>query len=80
MQNKLPVICATDSVTDIGLIANDNGFGFTCLTSDIDSFFEFVVKLQNKELRKKMGEKAFDFLINEYSVETSYKKIIEKIN
>jgi glycosyltransferase involved in cell wall biosynthesis len=80
MQNKLPVICATDINTDIGKIASENNFGFSCLTSDLDSFFNNVIKLLNKELRIKMGDKAFEYLLSEYRVEYSYNKIIEKFN
>lgn len=79
MQNCLPVICATDLVTDIGEIAANNNFGYKCLTSDYESFFDFVVKLLNKDLREQMGKKGLEFLKNEYNVDKSYNKIIEKI-
>jgi glycosyltransferase involved in cell wall biosynthesis len=78
MQNKMPVICATDFVSDIGSIAQQNAFGYACLTSDYDKFYDFVKKLLNNEDRKKMGINAYNFLRYEYSVEESYKKIIEK--
>ena len=78
MQNKMPVICATDLITDVGMIAQKNSFGYSCLTSDYDSFYDFVIKLLNNEVREKMGINAYNFLKNEYSVEGSYKKIIEK--
>ena len=79
MQNHLPVICATDLVTDIGEIAVNNNFGYKCLTSDSEAFFDYVIKLLNKNLRITMGKNGFDFLSNEYSVENSYNKIIEKL-
>jgi glycosyltransferase involved in cell wall biosynthesis len=79
MQNKLPVICATDKFTDIGDIVSENKFGYKCLTSDVESFFDFVVKLLNKNLREEMGRNALIFLKNEYNVENSYHKIIEKL-
>ena len=44
MQNRLPVICATDLVTDIGEIVVNNNFGFKCLTSDKKSFFDHLPK------------------------------------
>lgn len=80
MQNKLPVICATDACTDIGKIACENNFGFSCLTSDLESFFDNVVKLLNAEVRNQMGENAFQYLQKEYSVEQSYNTIINKFN
>jgi glycosyltransferase involved in cell wall biosynthesis len=78
MQNRLPVICATDLVTDIGDIAVQNNFGFKCLTSDFESFFYCVVNLLNRDLREEMGNNGLEFLKNEYSVEKSYTKIVEK--
>lgn len=79
MQNYLPVICATDLVTDIGEIAVNNNFGYRCLTSDSEAFFDYVIKLLDKNLRIIMGKNGFEFLSNEYSVENSYNKIIEKL-
>jgi glycosyltransferase involved in cell wall biosynthesis len=79
MQNSLPVICATDLVTDIGDIAVNNNFGFKCLTSDFESFFHHVNKLIDGDLRLIMGKNGFEFLSNEYRVENSYNKIIEKL-
>jgi glycosyltransferase involved in cell wall biosynthesis len=78
MQNRLPVICATDLVTDIGEIAVQNNFGFKCLTSDFESFFYCVINLLNRNLREEMGNNGLEFLKNEYSVEKSYIKIVEK--
>ena len=79
LQNNLPVICATDLVTDIGEIAVNNNFGYKCLTSDSEAFFENVIKLLDKNLRITMGKNGFEFLCNEYSVENSFNKIIEKL-
>ena len=80
MQNKLPVICATDINTDIGKIAAVNGYGYSCLTNDMGSFYNFVTKLLDENLREEMGNKALEYLNKEYSVECSYNKIIEKLN
>jgi glycosyltransferase involved in cell wall biosynthesis len=80
MQNCLPVICATDLVTDIGEIAVNNNFGYKCLTSDYEAFFDHVIRLLNKDLRDQMGDYAYKFLITEYNTNISYNKIIKKIN
>lgn len=80
MQNRLPVICATDINTDIGIIASENNFGFTCLTSDEVLFKSYVIELINKNVREKMGNKALEFLLQEYNVYKSYQIIIEKFN
>jgi glycosyltransferase involved in cell wall biosynthesis len=80
MQNKLPVICATDNFTDIGKIAVENKFGLNCLTSDSYSFFGHVVSMMNNELRTRMGENGYQFLHKEYIIDISYEKIYSKIN
>ena len=80
MQNYLPVICATDSVTDIGKIAVENNFGYNCLTSDCKAFSNYVIKLLNQEVRTQMGNNSFKFLIKEYNTEITYNKIVNKIN
>lgn len=80
MQNYLPVICATDSVTDIGKIAVENNFGYNCLTSDCDAFLNYVIKLLNQEVRTQMGNNSYSFLIREYNTEITYNKIVNKIN
>jgi hypothetical protein len=76
----LPVICATDAVTDIGKIAVENNFGYNCLTSDFNTFYNYVIKLLNKDLRTLMGNNSYRFLINEYNTDITYNKIINKIN
>ncbi len=78
MQNSLPVICATDLVSDIGDIAINNNFGFKCLTSDPKAFYKCVNELINSDLRLKMGKNGFEFLKAEFSVEISYNRIINK--
>ena len=78
MQFKLPIICATDLVTDIGRIASTNNFGYSCLTSDLESFFDYVVRLLNKDLRTQMGENSFNYLTKNYNIDVSYNKIIKK--
>jgi len=80
MQNSLPVICATDLVTDIGEIAVENNFGYKCSTNDSETFFDYVIKMLNKALREHMGNNSYNFLINEYNTGISYNKIVKKIN
>lgn len=79
LENKIPVICATDTSTDIGKIAVTNKFGFSCFTTDTETFFDHIVKLLNIELRSTMGENGYKFLLNEYTSDISYTKIIQKL-
>jgi glycosyltransferase involved in cell wall biosynthesis len=78
MEYKIPVICLTDKNTDIGIDANENGYGFWCLSDDTDSFKNFILKFQNNpEIITKMGENAFNYLKNNFDVINSF-NIIDK--
>lgn len=75
MQAKLPVICATDPNTDIGTIAEQNGFGVRCLSNDADGFINGVAKLLNADMQK-MGEQGFRCLNEMFAVGKAYGKIL----
>ena len=81
MENRLPVIMATDRHTDIGKIAEENGYGFWCESGDLMMFNSFISQLsENKELRKTMGDRAFDYLLKNYTVDVAAAKILEKFS
>jgi len=76
----MPVVMATDVHTDIGKIAEENGYGFWCENGDLDKFNRLLDKLcTNPELREKMGEKGFQFLMENYQVSQSAKKILSHL-
>lgn len=80
LQNRLPVFCAVDKVTDIGDIAITNGFGFGCIHGDIKQATETIdIILKNKHDLSRMGELGYQYLIANYSVEFSYEGIISLI-
>ena len=70
MQASLPVLCATDSYTDVGKIAEDNGYGLACRSNDVKEFSACVEKLCEKKVRKKMGENAYHYLEKHYTTKT----------
>lgn len=73
LEYQMPVIAATDPVTDVGKIAESNGFGFSVLNGDLDAMGRAIDKLsQDKEIRTRMGTNGFDFLNNNYLVRHSY--------
>ena len=77
LENKMPIIMATDKNTDIGSIAHDNGYGEWVESGDLDGFLEMMSKLSSDaELRKEMGEKGYQFLLNNYTVFHSYNIIM----
>lgn len=76
LENKMPIICATDKNTDIGKIAEVNGYGFWCESVNPSDFTVLVDKMLESD-RKAMGEKGYQFLKNNYLVEHTYKAIIK---
>ena len=75
LENKMPVICATDINTDIGKIAEENGYGYWCESVNPEDFTALVDKMLTSD-RKAMGENGYEFLKNNYLVEHTYNAIM----
>ena len=78
MQNKMPVIACTDKATDIGSIIENGGFGWWCESVDVDEFTKVCDAACSADLAS-MGEKAHQYLKENYSVKCSYNIIMEAI-
>ena len=76
---KLPIICATDVNTDIGKIAEENGYGYWCESVKPEDFTALVDKMLASD-RKAMGEKGYQFLKENYLVEHTYNAIMKHFN
>lgn len=76
MQAKMPVLSATDSNTDIGDIIEEGKFGYSCVSDNVEKFNELVNKLANDSDLEKMGQNAWDYLIENYTTEKSYEIIM----
>lgn len=75
LEYKMPVVCATDVNTDIGKIAEENGYGYWCESVKPEDFTALVNKMLASD-RKAMGEKGYEFLKQNYLVEHTYNKIM----
>lgn len=75
MENKMPVLCATDPNTDMGRIAEENGYGFWCESVRPEDFTALVDKMLAAD-RKEMGEKGYEFLRKNYTVENTYNAVM----
>ncbi|MEZ7914344.1 glycosyltransferase family 4 protein [Macellibacteroides fermentans] len=81
LENKMPVLVASDTNTDAGPIAEENGYGLWAEHGDIDKFNALIdVFCENPELRKQMGEKGYRYLMENYTVERSYEVIMFSTN
>lgn len=79
LEYKIPVICATDPNTDMGRIAEENGYGYWCESVKPEDFTALVDKMLASDW-KAMGEKGYEFLKENYLVEHTYKAIMKHIN
>jgi len=79
LENKMPVLCATDANTDIGRIAEENGYGFWCESVNPEGFTALVDKMLSSD-RKTMGEKGYEFLKGNYLVEHTYNAIMRHLH
>lgn len=75
MEYKMPVICATDINTDIGRIAEKNGYGFWCESVKPEDFTALVDRMLLAD-RKAMGERGYQYLKENYTVENTYNTIM----
>jgi glycosyltransferase involved in cell wall biosynthesis len=79
MKYSLPVLCSVDDVTDIGIIAVENCFGYTCHINDCNTFYFYIKLLLDPINRSILGNNAFKFLKENYSSEASYLRIVGKL-
>ena len=78
LENKMPVLCATDVNTDIGKIAEDNGYGYWCESVKPEDFTALVDKMLASD-RRAMGERGYEFLKQNYLVEHTYNAIMRHL-
>ena len=78
LENKMPVVCATDVNTDIGKIAEKNGYGYWCESVKPEDFTALVDKVLAAD-RKAMGERGYEFLKQNYMVEHTYNAIMRHL-
>jgi len=78
LEYKMPVVCATDVNTDIGKIAEENGYGYWCESVKPEDFTALVDKMLKSD-RKAMGEKGYQFLKENYLVEHTYGAIMKHL-
>jgi len=76
LENKMPVLCATDPNCDMGPIAETNGFGFWCESNSVDAFTAILDKMIQTD-RKVMGENGYQYMKENYLVEHTYNAIMK---
>ena len=78
LEYKMPVLMATDKNTDIGKIAEENGYGVWTENGNLEEFNTLLDKFCDSTFSiKQMGEKGYEFLKENYTVDKSYEIIIK---
>ena len=75
LMNRKPIIAATDCNCDTGTIAEANGYGFYCPSNSVSAFVETVDRMLEADI-KQMGENAYRFYLNNYTVAHTYGAIM----
>lgn len=80
LKEKKPIIAATDPNTDVGTIAEKNGYGFACMSNDVEAFINNVKRfVAAPEIIQTMGEKGYQFYLDNYTVDKTYNAIISHV-
>jgi len=78
LQYKKPVLAATDQNSDIGDVIENNGFGLWAQSGDLEMFSKHVSYfIYNKSNLTAMGQKGYDFLVENYTTDVSYRAIMK---
>lgn len=78
LENRMPVIVATDPHCDMGKIAEENGYGFWCESNSVDAFTVALEKMLHTD-RSMMGERGYEFLCKNYLVQYTYNAIVKHV-
>lgn len=82
MQAKLPVFAITDENTDIGSDIVNKNIGWWCKENSIGNVIttlkEIMIEFKNDDIAKRKIE-SFEYLKDEFNVNTAYEKINKKI-
>ncbi|HAU84220.1 MAG TPA: hypothetical protein DCW90_01525, partial [Lachnospiraceae bacterium] len=79
LEYKMPIIACTDPNSDVGTLAEENGYGYYCPSNDVEAFTLAVDKMLSSDM-KMMGEKGYEFLKQNYTVQHTYDAIMKHCN
>lgn len=74
MESGMPVISCTDPNTDVGKVAEENGFGYSCLSNNVEAFTKCVDRMTDSDIEA-MGKVAREYLESHYLAAKCYEII-----
>lgn len=80
LRNGMPIIAATDVHSDVGVLAEQNGYGYWCESVRPEDFTACVDRfMEAPETISVMGERGCRFLLDNYQTKHTYAKIMAHI-
>ena len=79
LENLMPVLLATDENTDMGRMAEREGFGLWCKNGDIKTFMMNFDLMKDSSTIKSMGLKGNQFLLSNYTTDKIAETIINSL-
>ncbi|MBK0348165.1 glycosyltransferase family 4 protein [Aerococcaceae bacterium zg-ZJ1578] len=77
LENKLPILAATDEVSDIKEVINDGKFGLWVPSNDSDKFIKKMEYFKDSNLRKQYGDNGYRYLVENFDVNITYQAIMK---
>lgn len=78
LENRMPILCATDPNTDMGKISEENGFGYWCESDSVGAFTNILDRMIRAN-RTEMGGNGYSFLCKNYLIENTYNAIVKHV-
>lgn len=78
LENKMPIIAATDPNSDTGSLAEENGYGFWCESNSVEAFTSTIEKMLSSDIQAK-GQKGYGFLLANYQIKNTYERIVNHV-
>lgn len=80
LEQRMPVVAATDDASDVGMIAEANGFGVKVPSNNIKVFVEAIEGyIQNQKNITEQGLRGYNFLLRNYQVDHCYSIITKHL-
>jgi glycosyltransferase involved in cell wall biosynthesis len=78
---KKPVLCATDSSTDIGTMAVENGYGLAVSSNDVAAWIDAVKYfISNRDAVIEMGNLGYQYMCENFTVDKAYEIIMNRVS
>lgn len=73
----IPVLAVTDPITDVGQMIEEGGFGWHCLSNDIDQYYQIVLQILKTEDMESLRQNSHQYLLDNFTPNKGYESIIK---